>query len=93
MNRTELIARVAESQGVDGRTVERIVKGAFDEMAATMARGESVAIHEFGRFNVRGGEMRFGRNVRTGVTIEIPAPRTLQFTTSRLLAERMNRRP
>ena len=52
MNRTELIARVAESQGIDAR----IVKGAFAEMAGTMARGKSVAIHEFGRFNGRGGE-------------------------------------
>lgn len=93
MNRTQLVARIAEKQGVDERIVKRVVHAVFEEMGAAMASGEHVEIHEFGRFYVKDGETRSGRNLRTGATVEIPASRSISFTTSSVLAGRVNGRP
>ncbi|KAF0210718.1 MAG: integration host factor subunit [Methylocystaceae bacterium] len=61
-------------EGMSRREAKRLTDLVIEEMAATLASGESLKLHDFGSFIVRTKRERAGRNPRTGATIngEIP---------------------
>ena len=48
MNKTELIAAVAQNSGVSKKDAERVVNAAIDTITATLAAGEKVQLSGFG---------------------------------------------
>ncbi len=72
MNKTELIAAVAEQTGLSKKDSEKAVKAVFDSIEATVANGDKVQIVGFGTFELRTRSARQGRNPRTKEVIEIP---------------------
>ena len=87
MNKTELIATVAEKTGLTKKDAERVVSAAFETVTATLAKGEKVQISGFGNFEVKAREARVGRNPRTKETIQIPATRLPAFKASKALKD------
>ena len=87
MNKTELIAAVAEKTGLTKKDAERVVNATFETVTATLAKGEKVAVSGFGNFEVKAREARVGRNPRTKETIEIPATRLPVFKASKALKD------
>ena len=85
MNKTELIASVAEKAGMTKKDAERAVNAALDAITATLAEGGRVQLSGFGIFEVKTREARTGRNPRTKETIQIPASKAPVFKASSAL--------
>ena len=87
MNKTELIAAVAEKTGLTKKDAERVVNATFETVTATLAKGEKVAVSGFGNFEVKAREARVGRNPRTKETIQIPATKRPAFKAATALKD------
>jgi DNA-binding protein HU-beta len=87
MNKTELIAAVAEKSGLTRKNAERAVNAAFDTITAELKKGEKVQISGFGVFEVKAREARVGRNPRTKEAIQIPASKAPAFKASKALKD------
>ena len=79
MNKTELVAAVAEKAGMTKKDAERVVNATIDTIIQNLIKGEKVQISGFGNFEVKVREARVGRNPRTKESIEIPATRLPVF--------------
>lgn len=87
MNKTELIKNVAEVTGKTQKETREVVESVLEAMAETLAEGEEVNIHGFGKFKVVERPARQGRNPKTGEAIEIPARNALKFKPASRLKE------
>ena len=87
MNKTDLIAAVAESAGLSKKDTERVVNAALDTITAALRKGEKVQISGFGTFEVKDREARVGRNPHTKEAIEIPATKVPGFKASKTLKD------
>ncbi|MBT7221454.1 MAG: integration host factor subunit beta [Marinovum sp.] len=93
MIRSELIQKLAdENPHLFQRDVERIVNTIFDEITATMARGDRVELRGFGAFSVKKRDSRVGRNPRTGASVAVAEKHVPFFKTGKLLRDRLNGR-
>ncbi len=87
MNKTELIASVAEKSGLTKKDTERVINATFETITASLAEGNKVQLSGFGIFEVKTREARVGRNPRTKETIQIPASRQPAFKASKALKD------
>lgn len=87
MNKTDLVAVVAEKTGITKKEAERIVSATVDTITETLAKGEKVQISGLGAFEVKEREARMGRNPRTKQAIEIPATRLPVFKAGKALRD------
>jgi len=87
MNKTELIAVVAEKAGLTKKDADRVLAAAFETITDCLTKGEKVQISGFGAFEVKTREARVGRNPRTKEAIDIPATRQPVFKASKTLKD------
>lgn len=87
MNKTELIAIVAEKSGITKKDAERVVNATFETITAQLKAGEKVQVSGFGIFEVKEREARVGRNPRTKESIQIPASKVPAFKASKTLKD------
>ena len=87
MNKTELIAAVAEKTGLTKKDAERVVSATFETITATIKAGDKVSVSGFGIFEVKAREARIGRNPRTKEEIKIPATKLPAFKASKTLKD------
>ena len=87
MNKTELIAAVAENAGLTNKDTERVVNAGLDAITAALQHGDKVQISGFGTFEVKDREARIGRNPHTKEAIEIPATKVPVFKPSKALKD------
>ena len=69
MNKTELIAAVAEKAEISKKDAEKAVKAFTDVVAEELVKGEKVQLVGFGTFEVSERAAREGRNPKTGKTM------------------------
>jgi DNA-binding protein HU-beta len=91
MNKTELVAVVAEKTGMTKKDAERVVNATVDTIVQKLSEGEKVQISGFGNFEVKAREARVGRNPRTKEAIEIPAARQPVFKASKVLKDTVSK--
>lgn len=87
MNKTELVARVAEKAEVTQAIAEKIVNSFVDVVTETLSKDEKVVVTGFGTFEVRNRVARRGKNPRTGEEIIVPAQKTPAFKAGKLLKD------
>ena len=87
MNKTELIAVVAQKAGLTKKDAERVVCATFDTITESLVKGDKVQLSGFGIFEVKEREARVGRNPRTKESIEIPATKLPAFKASKTLKD------
>ena len=87
MNKTELIAIVAENAGLTKKDAERVMNATIDAITASLVKGEKVQISGFGTFEIKDREARIGRNPHTKEAIDIPATRVPSFKPSKALKD------
>ena len=87
MNKTELVAAVAEKTGMSKKDSEKAVNAAFDSITEALVAGEKVQLVGFGAFEVKERNARVGRNPKTKETIEIPASRVASFKVGKALKD------
>jgi DNA-binding protein HU-beta len=73
MNKSDLIAKMAERLSGDRTTAVAAVNGVLEEIEGSVARGERVSLSGFGTFDRRERAPRAGRNPRTGEAIRVGA--------------------
>ena len=87
MNKTELIAAVAEKTELSKKDSEKVVNAVFDTITETLAGGEKVQLVGFGSFEVKERAAHTGRNPRTKEPMEIEASRVASFKVGKALKE------
>lgn len=75
-----------ELQGTKAQA-ERVVDMIFEAIGKTMAKGNSVDIAGFGKFEGRMQSARTARNPRTGETVQVPAKRAPKFKAGKALKD------
>ena len=90
MNKTELIAAVAEKAEISKKDAEKAVKAFTDAVAEELAKGGKVQLVGFGNFEVSERPAREGRNPRTGETMTIAASKTPKFKAGKALKDMVN---
>ena len=81
MNKTELIAAVAEKAGLSKKDADAAVAATFD------AKGEKVQLIGFGTFEVRERAAKQGRNPKTGESMTIAASKVPAFKAGKALKD------
>lgn len=90
MNKTELIASVAQKTELTKKQAEAAVKAVFDTVTEELTAGNKVQVIGFGTFEVRERAAREGRNPQTGTVIAIPASKSPAFKAGKGLKEIIN---
>ena len=91
MNKTELIAAVAEKTGMTKKDAERVINATVETITSSLVAGDKVQVSGFGNFEVKAREARVGRNPRTKETIQIPATRLPAFKASKALKDSVSK--
>ena len=91
MNKTELVAAVAEKTGLSKKDSEKAVSAVFDSITAALVAGDKVQLVGFGAFEVKTREARIGRNPRTKEEIKIAASRAASFKAGKALKDAVNK--
>lgn len=79
MNKTELIAAMAEKANLTKVDAGKALNAYVDVVKEQMAKGEKVSLVGFGTFSVVSRPARTGRNPRTGKAIKIAAKKSAKF--------------
>lgn len=90
MNKSELVASVAEVAQLTKKDAEKAVNAVFASVQKALVEDDKVQIIGFGTFEVRTRAARKGRNPQTGETIEIPASKNPVFKAGKALKEAVN---
>ena len=87
MNKTELIAAIAEKAALSKKDAEAALTATVDAITAALAQGEKVQLVGFGSFEVKDRAARTGRNPQTGSAVEIPASKAPVFKAGKALKD------
>lgn len=79
MNKTELIASMAETSGLSKKDCETALAAFITTTENTLKAGNKVQLVGFGSFEVKERAARTGKNPATGEQIEIPASKSPTF--------------
>ena len=90
MNKTELVAAVAEQAGLSRKDAEAAVKAFTDVVADALKNGDKIQLVGFGTFEVSERAAREGRNPKTGESMKIEACKTPKFKAGKALKEALN---
>ena len=90
MNKTELVAAMAEQTNLSKKDSEAALKAFIDVVSEELKKGEKVQLVGFGTFEVSERAAREGRNPQTGETMEIKASKTPKFKAGKALKDMMN---
>ena len=90
MNKTELIAAVAEKAEISKKDAEKAVKAFTDVVSEELVNGGKIQLVGFGTFEVSERPAREGRNPRTGETMTIAATKTPKFKVGKALKDMVN---
>ena len=90
MNKTELIAAVAEKAGISKKDADAAVNTTLDTIVEMVAAGDKVQLVGFGTFEPRERSATTGKNPRTGESIEIPASKIPAFKAGKAFKDIVN---
>lgn len=90
MNKTELIAAVAEKAELSKKDAEKAMKAFTDVVAEELVKGEKIQLVGFGTFEVSERKEREGRNPKSGEKMTISASRTPKFKAGKALKDQVN---
>ena len=91
MNKTELVASVAEAVGVSKKDAAAVIDATFEKIATAMAEGEKVQIVGFGTFETRERAAREGINPLTKEKIHVETCRVPAFKPGKTLKDNVNK--
>lgn len=87
LTRASIAAEIHEQVGLPMAEALRIVDDIFDEIIATLVRGEEVKIKNFAKFSIHHKAPRIGRNPKTKTESPIAERDVVIFTPSRSLKD------
>lgn len=91
MNKSELVAAMAEKAEMSKKDTEKVLK-AFEEVVTNeLASNGKVQLVGFGTFDVAERAAREGRNPQTGESMPIPASKSPRFKAGKALKDAVNK--
>lgn len=91
MNKTELVAAMAEKANVTKKAAEESLNAMLGIVKDAMAKGDKVQLIGFGSFEVRTRAARKGHNPQTKAEIKIPACKAPAFKAGKALKDIVNK--
>ncbi|MBE6936005.1 MAG: HU family DNA-binding protein [Ruminococcaceae bacterium] len=85
MNRSDMVAILAEKVKFSRKDVELILTECNNLTIETLAKGEKVAFSGFGTFELRSRAAHTGRDPRTGEPIQVAETNTVAFRPGKAL--------
>lgn len=89
MNKTELVAAIAEKAGLTKKDAEKALTAAVEAVSEALVNEDKVQVIGFGTFEVKKRGARQGRNPRTNELIDIPATKTPVFKAGKALKDKV----
>lgn len=90
MNKTELVAAIAEQTELSKKDAEKALKAFIDVVTDELKKGEKVQLVGFGTFEISERAAREGRNPKTGESMKIEACKTPKFKAGKALKDLVN---
>lgn len=90
MNKSELIAKIAEGADLTKAEAGRALSAFESSIISALKAGDKVAILGFGTFETSSRSARTGRNPQTGKEIHIPASVVAKFKAGKALKDSVN---
>ena len=91
MNKTELVAAMAEKTELSKKDAEKALKAFTDVVAEELTKGEKIQLVGFGTFEVADRPAREGRNPKTGEPMKIAASKAPKFKAGKALKDVVNK--
>lgn len=91
MNKTELVAAIAEKTELSKKDSEKALKAFMEVVSEQLKKGEKIQLVGFGTFEVTERAARTGKNPQTGKAIKIPASKAPKFKAGKALKEAVNK--
>lgn len=92
MNKTELVAAVAEKTGLTKKDAEKALAAVVEIVKEVVAKEEKVQLIGFGTFEARKRNARTGKNPQTGKAIKIAAATVPAFKAGKAFKEMVNKK-
>jgi DNA-binding protein HU-beta len=90
MNKTELVAAIADKAEISKKDAEKALKAFIDVVAEELKKGEKIQLVGFGTFEVAERAARTGRNPQTGEEMKIEASKAPKFKAGKALKDMVN---
>lgn len=91
MNKTELIAAIAEKSSYSKKDSEKLLNATIESISEALENGEKVQLIGFGSFETKDRPARTGRNPKTKEPIKIAACTYPVFKAGRALKDKVNK--
>lgn len=89
MNKSELVARIADLAELSKKDAEAALNSTVVAIEEALVQGEKVVLTGFGTFAVKERKARKGHDPRTGAEIHIPAMKAPTFKAGKVLKEKV----
>lgn len=90
MNKTELVAAMADQAGLSKKDAEKALKAFTDVVGEELKKGGKIQLVGFGTFEVSERAAREGRNPQTGKAMKIAASKAPKFKAGKALKDLVN---
>ena len=90
MNKTELVAAMADKAGLSKKDAEKALKAFTETVSAQLKKGDKIQLVGFGTFEVSKRAAREGRNPQTGKAMKIKASKAPKFKAGKALKDMIN---
>ena len=91
MNKSDLVAIVAEKMEVTKKDAEVSLNAVVEAITESLVKGEKIQLIGFGSFEVRKRAARKGRNPQTNEEMKIPASKVPAFKAGQALKDAVNK--
>ena len=92
MNKTELVAAIADQAGLSKKDAEKAVKAFTETVSKELKKKGKVQLVGFGTFEVSKRAAREGRNPQTGAVMKIPSSYAPKFKAGKALKDLVNKK-
>ena len=86
MNKTDLVAKIAEGAGMSKVDAKKALEATLEAITKAVKKGDKVALVGFGTFDVTERKARKGINHATKKAIKIPAKKVVKFKAGKELS-------
>lgn len=90
MNKTELVAAIADRAELSKKDSEKALKAFVDVVTEELRKDNKVQLVGFGTFETSQRAAREGRNPQTGETMQIAASKSPKFKAGKALKDAIN---
>ena len=90
MNKTELVAAIADKAEISKKDSEKALKAFVDVVTEELKKGHKIQLVGFGTFEVTERAAREGRNPLTGEKMQIKASKAPKFKAGKALKDAVN---